>query len=562
MKPSLAAHPIGVALVGEALGQQEAELGSPFVGRAGFKLTRLIEWAGFRREDFDIWNTVWCRPPLNLLEGQAYEKGAIDWCRSHHWGSLIDRARVIVPMGNVPLGAFTGRKGILSTRGYVRPGPASTYLVPTVHPSFIQRGFSKWSAAFIHDLQKAVELSLEGLPVQITDYILDPSPRVALEQAQSYRRRLAAGEPLRLAFDIETPYKGSEEEENDAEDPSYQIDRIGFSWDPFHAITFPFAPEYMAAIRLFLEGNGEKVVWNAPFDCPRIRSYGIGINGVIHDGMVAWHILHSDLPKSLGFVATFTCPWQQEWKGMSSKDPLYNAIDNDVELRSFLHIEAELRRTGLWDVYQRDVLDLEPILLFMSEKGMPVDTGIRLDRATKLADLQKQVGIELAEAVPIAARRWTPKEGYTREPIRESEQDYVEISVGVNQKRCSGCGAPNPPKAHFKTRKKVTKKYPQNPCATGAVVVVPTEIKRWAKLEPFRPSREQLMRYQEVMGRPTPTQWDKKAHARKPSMNEKAIKELLLKYPTDRVYKGVLEWRKLDKLAGNYIGRVREVPCI
>ena len=60
MVPSLAGSAAyGVALVGEALGEDEAEQGRPFVGRAGFKLTRLIEWAGLDRSRFDIWNTAW-----------------------------------------------------------------------------------------------------------------------------------------------------------------------------------------------------------------------------------------------------------------------------------------------------------------------------------------------------------------------------------------------------------------------------------------------------------------------------------------------------------------------
>jgi len=71
MLPSLSTTPggYGVALVGEALGAEEAEAGSPFVGRAGFKLTRLLEWAGLDRKLFDIYNCCFCRPPNNRLEG-------------------------------------------------------------------------------------------------------------------------------------------------------------------------------------------------------------------------------------------------------------------------------------------------------------------------------------------------------------------------------------------------------------------------------------------------------------------------------------------------------------
>ena len=145
MEPSLTSSSSAyrVALVGEALGMGEVVEGSPFVGKAGFKLSRLIEWAGLDRSLFDIWNVCWCQPPNNLLEGMSYEKGAVEHCRGAHWGRLIDRINVVVPMGNVPLAAFTGRKGILKERGYVGQGPGQTHLLPTVHPSFIQRGQSK-----------------------------------------------------------------------------------------------------------------------------------------------------------------------------------------------------------------------------------------------------------------------------------------------------------------------------------------------------------------------------------------------------------------------------------
>src|SRR5688572_17816739 len=103
-----------VALIGEALGEEEAYFGTPFLGRAGHKLNRLIEWAGLERGKFDIYNSVWCRPPKNLLEGEWYEKGAVSHCKQEHWGRLLSRANVVVPMGNVALNALLGRKGILA----------------------------------------------------------------------------------------------------------------------------------------------------------------------------------------------------------------------------------------------------------------------------------------------------------------------------------------------------------------------------------------------------------------------------------------------------------------
>lgn len=535
----------GVLLVGEALGADEAEQGKPFVGKSGFKLTRLLEWAGLDRSKFSIINAAWCRPPENKLDGTSYEIPAISHCRQAHWDKLLAKHRVICPMGNVPLAAFTGRKGILSQRGYICPGPGVTHLLPTVHPSFIQRGQSKYSAAFIHDIQKAVELASTGLKVEFTAYILDPLPGVAYAWAKAY---LASGAKY-LAYDIETPGKAEDEQELDPDDdPTYFIQRIGFAYEANAALSIPWEPAYIPAIRLLLESDGEKVVWNGEFDNPRIKHNGVKINGLIHDGMVAWHVLHSDLPKGLGFVATFTCLYQPAWKHLSHARPaFYNATDADVELRSMLVIEAELRRTGLWDVYQRDVVDLDPILRFMSEKGMPVDLQIRSEKAVLLAEKQGTVLGLLEAAVPMSARR--------------IEQVYVNtpkvldglLSRGSTRliRCCDRCGVVKPNKPHFRHLKTKI-----NPCDGAGIVARQIDVTEYYRLSGFKPSREQLIRYQRALGRAVPMIKDKKTGLLKPSMDEKALKKLALQFPLDPLYNLVIQYREIDKLAGSYIGRI------
>ena len=540
-----------VALVGEAPGEEEAKQGRPFCGKAGFKLTRLIEWAGLERDRFDIWNVVWCRPPSNQLEGTPYEQAAIEWW-APYWRPLLSRVDVVVPMGNVALGAFTGSKGILKARGYVGEDGRGTRLVPTVHPSFIQRGQSKYSAAFIYDIQKAVTVAREGMVFEQTNYLLDPSPGVAYEWAQAYRAALER-DPLsiRLAYDIETPGKDADESESDLDDPTYFIWRVGFAYQAHSALSIPFTHEYIPTIKLLLGSPGEKVVWNAGFDNPRLRHNGVEINGLIHDGMVAWHILHSDLPKGLGFVATFTCPYQSAWKHLSTKSPaFYNATDADVELRSFQAIEAELVETGLWSVYQKDVLDLDPILTYMSQQGMPIDPVVRLDKAQQLATRQARCLEEMIAAVPLAARRIehvyknTPKEieGLLSRPSTR------EIPT------CSRCGAHRPRKDHFKT---FVKKI--NPCGGAVSTLHTVEVDEYYRLGDFTPSRHQLMAYQSYLGRGVPSVWDKKEGKRKPSMGEKALKQLMGKFPLDKLYPLVLQYRELDKVAGTYIGRPVDV---
>lgn len=499
-----------------------------------FRLMRLVEWAGMRLSDFSR-HTVSDYAP--------WERGDADTTPS-----------VLFTLGPRALEVLDTGKVLDKVRGYVN-NLNGIHHIPTVGPGFIQRGNSRWSAPFIHDLQKAVKLAAFGMPPQVTDYTLDPLPYVALDWAREYLRALAADPTIRLAFDIETPGKGEDEEDvdtdSDAPDRTWTIHRIGFSYKPLHALSIPWEPAYLAAIRCLCESAGDKVVWNAGFDVPRIRRTGIALNGTIHDGMVAWHILHTDLPKRLGFVATFTCPWQPAWKHLSGARPaFYNATDADVELRSMIEIEAELRKTGLWEVYEHDVLDLDPILVHMQIRGMPVDNDVRLDRAIKLADEQLKVRQDMQNAVPLEARK-------IDKVFVKTPKDTIGLQTRPGTRlvpRCAICGAERPRKDHFK---RFVKKF--NPCADGSVHQVEQVVEEYYRLAEFTPSRDQLMRYHAHLGRPNPMIWDKKAGKRKVSFGAREILGLTGRYPDDTLYKLILQYRKLDKLAGTYIGRVEDV---
>lgn len=500
-----------------------------------FKLMRLVEWAGFALRDF--------------------QRGCIGPDDPTPWlNRTAPPSVVVVPMGPAAISGLGLPGSVLDIRGYVTGGPGHASAIPTVSPGYIQRGNSRWSAAFIADLQKAVELSRSGLPAQFVDYGLDPRPDFALAWAKDYLTALAADPGLYLAFDIETPGKGNDEEDLDADgdapDRTWRIERIGFSYRGLHGISFPWAPEYLAAVRLLLGSAGAKVVWNAGFDVPRLRRAGIHIAGIIHDGMVAWHVLHSDLPKSLKFVATFTCPWQPAWKHLSGARPaFYNCTDADVELRSMLRIEQDLRQGQLWDVYERDVVQLEPILAHMTARGMPLDAEVRADRARRLAERLAATREEMEAAVPMEARRIAH---VYKEPPQSISGLHSRPGTRVVPV-CVACGARRPRKDHFRVLKKKV-----NPCAAAGTRESEVRVDEYYRLADFTPSRDQLTRYHHFLRRPLPMVFDKKLRARKVSFAERQLKDLGGKYPLDKLYPAILQYRQLDKIAGTYIGRVVE----
>ena len=122
--------------VGEAPGRDEDIQGIPFVGRAGQKLTQIIEAIGLTREDVYIANVIKCRPP----ENRNPEPDEVEQCEPF----LFRQIDTIKPKVIVALGTFAAKSLLKSTDSISRlRGRVYDYrgakLVPTFHPAFLLR---------------------------------------------------------------------------------------------------------------------------------------------------------------------------------------------------------------------------------------------------------------------------------------------------------------------------------------------------------------------------------------------------------------------------------------
>ncbi len=143
-----------LCLIGEGPGATEDELARPFVGRAGELLDKILEAAGFRRQDVYISNVVLCRPPDN----RTPEDAEISACRPylHRRLELIDPA-IVVLLGATPLRAIIDTQArITQERGhwYRLDG---RWVLPTYHPAFLLRNPAKKKEAW-EDFQMVRDL--------------------------------------------------------------------------------------------------------------------------------------------------------------------------------------------------------------------------------------------------------------------------------------------------------------------------------------------------------------------------------------------------------------------
>ena len=128
-----------VLILGEAPGADEDREGRPFVGRAGQLLDKMFAAIGLSRTSPDaeaalyITNVMPWRPPGNRDPEPAEIAMMRPFVERHI--ALVDPA-VIVVMGNMPLFALTGTKGIQRARGTWSLALGKP-LLPMLHPERI-----------------------------------------------------------------------------------------------------------------------------------------------------------------------------------------------------------------------------------------------------------------------------------------------------------------------------------------------------------------------------------------------------------------------------------------
>jgi DNA polymerase len=130
-----------VLILGEAPGADEDREGRPFVGRAGQLLDKMFAAIGLSRTSPDagsalyITNVLPWRPPGNRDPEPDEIAMMLPFVERHI--ALVD-PQVIVVVGNTPLYALTGAKGILRARGTWGQAMGKP-LLPMTHPAYLLR---------------------------------------------------------------------------------------------------------------------------------------------------------------------------------------------------------------------------------------------------------------------------------------------------------------------------------------------------------------------------------------------------------------------------------------
>ncbi|MBS3825484.1 uracil-DNA glycosylase [Candidatus Bipolaricaulota bacterium] len=130
-----------VLFVGEGPGAQEDQQGRPFVGRAGNKLTEILDSVSFQRSEVYITNVVKCRPP----ENRAPKTDEVNSCIPYLEAQIAEiNPSIIVTLGNAATKTLLETdEGITSTRGKFYSWRGEIQIFPMFHPSYLLRNPSK-----------------------------------------------------------------------------------------------------------------------------------------------------------------------------------------------------------------------------------------------------------------------------------------------------------------------------------------------------------------------------------------------------------------------------------
>lgn len=405
-----------IAIVGEALGEEEERAGRPFVGRSGQLLDSLLNYAKIRRSDCYVTNVFSFRPTRNDIapyikldsnkdcasfESETYQR---ELARLKEELSKCS-ANVIVALGRVALWALTGHTKISNWRGSVVPCTlVDKKVVPAFHPAAILRGkfIQRFFLAF--DLDKARKQS-EFREIRNTErtLIVNPSFYDILDYLEESKQMPEVG------FDIETSYiRGTADTEmthfavaNSASDaicvPLFSGGKDNFDAHQEEAI--------IRSLGELLKSPTKIIGQNLMFDCYFMLDHYKMITTNKEDTMIAMGIAYPDFPKDLGFICSlFTNePYYKEdrkkhAKGLASETTFreYNCKDAAVCLEALPLLRAELQRQGnLW--YYQHKMDLTDALLHMEYYGVLMDKPkldtLAEDAAVKLDQLQAQINL-------------------------------------------------------------------------------------------------------------------------------------------------------------------------
>lgn len=449
LPPGVGPRDAKIMIVGEAYGEAEQVALQPFVGLSGQELTRMLHDAGIARSECYITNCVNARPPGNDISAFFSDKKLTqpqpilqEGLNALQRDVAAIRPNILICLGNVPLWALTGHRGITSWRGstlQALPPFHGVKVLPTYHPAAILRQWD-WRFIAVHDLRRALgESAFPEVRTPAYNFLVRPSYSDAVAVVDDLLARCEK-EVLPLAVDIETRAK--------------HLACIGFAWTRLDAICLPLMcverPEgyweseqefeiVRRVRRLLTHPNVRVLGQNFLYDLQYIARYwGIGPK-VAFDTMLAQHCAWPGMPKGLDFISSMYCAFHQYWKDEGklwdptkvSEDRLwnYNCKDAVVTFESAEVLDGVLTQLNLKSQFEFQMEVFHTVFNVML-RGVRIDHNLR---SKFVFDLHSLIQQRVQQAAYLSSRPLNP-----RSPKQLAEYFYDLLGLPEQRNRKTG----------------------------------------------------------------------------------------------------------------------------
>lgn len=293
------------------------------------------------------------------------------------------RHSIVVSMGEGPLRALTGKKGIDKWQLSPLETLAGGKIIPTFDLIRTQKQY---------ELGLYIEFALRRAQQESLTHNYARTP-------ENFR----INPPLDEAIELLKMIAKQEEVSCDVETGYGQINTVGFAWSNSDAIAINVLPdrcgdpayyELWRGIAAVLQSPARKTFQNFIYDVSYFSAYGIETQNISWDTMWAMKLLWPELKSNLGNVGriyTNRVYWKDDGKATDEESGkrdwgnvrdwgrhyLYNCRDTVGTFEAAHAQRKDLMGSGLLDLYQEYLIKLAGPILEMCSNGMPVDRGVR-----------------------------------------------------------------------------------------------------------------------------------------------------------------------------------------
>lgn len=406
-----------IAIVGEAPGVREAELGVPFVGGTGALLWNHLRKIGITREKVYVTNVV--KRQVSLSE-KGNARASVGKAELEHWEALLrwelsclPNLRYVLILGAYALHSILGIDGVTNWRGSALPwGTVSTFV--TYNPAMVLRE-PKTEIVFATDIRKFDRLLRGDLTKSEIKAHYNLSPQGVLDLCDRLQ-----DEKKPISFDIETMH--GETACIGLGNSSSEGWCVNFRTTEDHIYSHVDETDIRRRLQLLFADQSQRfVAQNGNFDVYWLwYKDRIKVHKVWFDTLLAHHTLYPLLPHGLGFLTTVYTdhPYYKDegktWReGVADIDKFweYNVKDVCITLAVQQKLLKELQDQKLDKYFFDHVMHLQPYLSKMTVHGVLCDVKERDKLAEQSAEETAKALADFHAALqhaPLSDPTWVP----------------------------------------------------------------------------------------------------------------------------------------------------------